>query len=108
MITCTLCHRELPETDFYPSALKKGQHHCKKCCYKHYLKKANQKYQKSLEELPDILFDNLYGGYNIKVLNHARPNEYKYTISPTRGEVFKTNNLDAFMDKLWEELKQEK
>lgn len=53
-------------------------------------------------------FDRFYGGYNIKVLNYARPNEYKYIISSTAGETFNTNDFDSFLEKLWQELRPEK
>lgn len=108
MPRCTLCHQDLPESDFYPSALKKGQYQCRKCTYEHYQKKSNKKYSESLKQLDEIDFDRFYGGFNIKVLNYPRPNEYKYVIMPTRGKTYVTNSLEDFMGYLWEELKQEK
>ena len=105
---CSLCKKDLPESEFYPSILKKGLRHCKKCMYKHYGKKSNYKYQKSLKELPEGDFDLYYGGYNIRVLNYTRPGEYRFVINATRGKTYKTNDFKDFMAILCHELKPEK
>lgn len=100
MIKCTICHRELPESEFTPSFLKRGQHQCKKCVYEKYGKKAQEKYLKSISELPEKNFDEFYGGYVIKVLNFTRKGEFKYIINSTKGDTFQTNSKDDFLDKI--------
>lgn len=96
-VRCTLCHKDLPESEFYPSALQRGQHQCKKCCYQAYGKRNTQKYVESIRQLPERNFDTFYGGYTISILNYAREGEYKYVIRSTDGKCFATNDSDAFM-----------
>lgn len=106
-IICKICGEELPKKAFYPSILKKGTPYCKKCCYEKWQKKANAKYVESLKNLPDPEFNRLYGGYNIKILNFAREGEFRFTISSTDGNIFKTNDPHEFMEKLCQELRLE-
>lgn len=105
MKTCTICHRELPDTEFYPSLLKKYDYKCKKCH-----QKRCKDYNNSIKNFVEEDFNRYYGGFNIKILNFARPNEYKFIIESTKetARPFYTNDLKEFMDKLWEELKPEK
>lgn len=98
MIRCTQCHKELNESYFFPSFLKKHQYQCKKCHYEKWGKKANIKYAKSLKELPIKDLDRYCGGYKIFVLNYVKAHEYKYTIKSTKGEIFQTNNLSEFLE----------
>ena len=98
MIKCTLCGKELPEGEFTPSFIKRGQHQCKKCVYERYGKKAQKKYFNSISELEDKEFDKFCGGYVIKVLNFVRNGEFKYIISSTTGDTFRTNDKGEFYE----------
>ena len=69
---CTLCKKDLPETDFYPSFIKKHQYQCKKCSYDKYAKKSIKKYANSLKKIPEKEFDFFCGGYTIKIMSAIR------------------------------------
>lgn len=97
---CTLCGKDLPENEFYPSLLKKKQHHCKKCFYEHYQKKAIKKYEESLKKFPELDFNRYCGGYEIKILNYAKNGEYKYIIKSTVSEFLQTNDKEKFINKI--------
>lgn len=99
-VRCTLCHKDLPESAFYPSALKRHQHQCKKCSYDMYGKKHNQKYADNIKKLPEREFDVFYGGYTIKILNYVRGTECKYNIISTKGNTFSTNDGNDFIEKI--------
>ena len=69
---CTVCQKELPESEFYQSRLKNHQHICKKCCC------AREKEYRNKDILNDsdrenFGFDNsenIYGInkiYNVKI-----------------------------------------
>ena len=105
-VRCTLCHKDLPESEFYPSALQRGQHQCKKCCYQAYGKRNTQKYIESIRQLPERNFDTFYGGYTISILNYAREGEYKYVIRSTDGSVFQTTCKSDFLLKIDEICKE--
>ena len=96
---CTVCHRDLPEGEFYPSSLKRGWHICKKC---HNKKTAPsvKKYQASLKTLDDLDFNRFWGGFTIKVLNFARDGEYRYSAKSTDGSICQTNDKGEFVDYL--------
>lgn len=98
MVKCTLCGKDLPESEFSPSFLKRKQFQCKKCVYERYGKKAQKKYFDSLDELAEKVFDAYYGGYVIKILNFAKPNEFKYIITSTKGDSLYTNNKQEFIE----------
>ncbi len=100
MIRCTLCNQELPECEFYPSDLKRGLHHCKKCRYKHWGKKSIKKYTESIKELPNFDFNRHLGGYTVSIINYVKPNEHRYTIKGTDGVLVKTNDVKTFKIKL--------
>lgn len=91
---CTICHKELPDSDFYPTSLKHSLYQCKKCA-----NAKHKKYMREVKELEDKDFDRYYGGYVVAILNHARPKEYKYTIKGTNGYMIQTNDSDYFRKK---------
>lgn len=92
---CSICKRELPDTEFYPKAIKRYQYQCKECT-----QKKNKKYIKEIKELEDRDFDSIYGGYVVAILNHVRSKEYKYTIKGTNGYMIQTNDVDYFRKKM--------
>lgn len=103
MIRCGHCKRELPESEFYPSHLKRGQHTCKKCHNAWsvaYQKKYPQILKKQEERIEETAFDNLFGGYTVVILNSIRPGEHKYIIKNTNGYLLSTNNVQEFRKKL--------
>lgn len=97
---CSLCKKELPKSEFYPSNLKKRLYHCKKCIYEHYGKKAKKKYEDSIKKFDEKQFNNFYGGYTITILNYVRENEFKYIIKGTDGYFLQTNDSEEFKVKL--------
>lgn len=99
MHKCTICHKELPDSEFYPSQLKKHNYQCKKCSYEKYGKKGIQKYFAEIKELPNKNFDSFCGGYIVAILNYVKKNEYKYTIKGTNGIMIQTNDVDYFRKK---------
>ena len=92
---CTICKRELPDEDFYPTYLKNYKYQCKEC-----KRKENRKYLKDVKELDSKDFDNYYGGYMVAILNHVKAKEYKYTIKGTNGFMIQTNDIDYFKKKM--------
>ena len=96
---CTICKKELSDSEFYPSQLKRHNYQCKKCSYEKYNKKNIKKYVEELRNLPNTNFDKFYGGYTVAILNHARKNEYKYVIKGTDGLIIQTNDVDYFKRK---------
>lgn len=43
-------------------------------------------------------FNNMFGGYNIFILNHVKRGEKKYNITHTdKGIIFQTDNKEAFI-----------
>lgn len=100
MVECSLCHKELPESEFYPSTLRKGLRHCKKCCYERWGKKNVKKYTESIKELPEQDLNRYYGGYSISIINFVRKGEYKYIIKSTNGDIFQTNCKADFLFKI--------
>lgn len=91
---CSLCKRELPDSEFYPTALKRYQYQCKECTHK-----RNNNYNAEIRDLPDKDFNRFYGGYVVAILNHVRKNEYKYTIKGTDGFMIQTNDIEYFRKK---------
>lgn len=94
---CTICHRELPDSKFHKSDLKRYHYQCIKCS-----REKNNKYTAEVRDLPNEEFDRFYGGYTVAILNHVRPNEYKYTIKGTDGLMIQTNDIDYFRKKFEE------
>lgn len=97
---CTICKRDLPESDFYPSFIRRKQHQCRKCSYEKWGKKAQKKYTDSIKEYPDREFENICGGYVITILNYSKPSESRYAIKSTNGEIFTTNSSEKFMEEI--------
>ena len=100
MVECSLCHKELPESEFYPSTLKKGLRHCKKCSYERWYKKNNKKYVDSVKKLEEEDVNRYYGGYTVSIINFVRKGEYKYIIKSTNGDIFQTNCKADFLLKI--------
>lgn len=99
---CTICKKELADSQFYPSQLKKHNYQCKKCSYEKYNKKNIKKYVEELKNLPSTNFDKFYGGYTVVILNYTKPKEYKYVIKGTNGLMIQTNDVDYFRKKFEE------
>ena len=103
MIRCGHCKRELPESEFYPSHLKRGQNTCKKC-NNAWTNAYHKRYIKTLKEqenrIEEAEFNNLFGGYLVTILNSIRSGEYKYVIKNTDGYLLSTNNVQEFKTKL--------
>lgn len=89
-VRCTICHRDLPKSAFYPTYLKRYQYQCKEC-----VRKQNIAYQQEIKEYPLKDFDRFYGGYIISILNHPSP--YRYMIKGTNGYFFKSNDSSEFI-----------
>lgn len=123
MIVCRRCHRELPESEFYPSCLKHHQRICKKCsnekskdyynkdlehsrkirakyarehrelCRK-FLREYRKRVKQSAVDLENAVM-SMTDGYTIRVLNYAKKGEYKYSVDGN-GKHFATNELKIF------------
>lgn len=94
MHECTICHKILPDSQFYKSNLKRYQYQCIKCCVE-----KCYKYNSECEKLAENDFNRYYGGYVISVINYVRPKEYKYTIKGTDGFIVQTNDVEYFKKK---------
>ena len=99
---CIKCQKELPESEFYPSLIKRGWCICHKCYYKYNLKYI-KKYNQSLKELSEKDFDRYYGGIKINITNY--PQEFE--ISQTSGEYFRTKNKEEFIEHLLKIIKSQ-
>ena len=97
---CTICKRDLPESEFYPSFIRRKQYQCRKCAYEKWGKKAQKKYTDSIKEYPDKEFENICGGYTITILNYSKTYENKYTIKSTKGTIFETNSPEQFLQEI--------
>lgn len=96
---CAHCKKDLDESEFSPSRLNGPSHVCKTCQAKMEEKYRNRRILQSEAEKD---FDRYFGGYSIFILNTTFPKEHKYTIKDTKGNLFQTNNLDSFQEKLKE------
>lgn len=98
-ITCKRCGIEKPDSEYYPSSLKRGESYCKKCCNE-WSKKAQKKYRekrklnrvhidkpKGLNKREKALFESTMGGYIITLLNYAKANETKFAIYSTKTDT---------------------
>ena len=92
-VRCTICHRDLPETEFYANYLKRYQYQCKECT-----KVKNNKYKKEISEYPEKEFGRYYGGFTLTILNYPSP--YRYAIKGTNGFFFQTNNINEFLEQI--------
>lgn len=92
---CKYCNKDLPESEFFPSIIKRGWCICHKCYYKYNLK-YTKKYNQSLKELPEKDFDRYYGGIKINITNYPQA----YEIVKTSGEYFITKDKEEFIKKL--------
>jgi hypothetical protein len=99
---CIKCRKELPESEFYQSDIKNHTHICKEC-----KKTVNKKWleNKVIKDECANNFNLFYGGYEIRILNFARENEYKFIIKGTDGYFTKTNDKEEFIKKLLDILK---
>lgn len=102
---CTKCRKDLPESAFYPSVLAKKGKQCKTC----WNKRSNENQRKKIirdrqhaQEDEDILFDTLFGGYVITIINHIKNGEYKYTIKTANKMLLQTNETPVFRKKMEE------
>lgn len=101
---CIKCGTKLTEDNWYPSVAKRNYHLCKKC-----YNKSTEKYNLTKRELDDIesitSFDKIFGGYTIRILNHASFGYPKYQITPTNGPDFMTTSLVKFKKRLLDIIK---
>lgn len=123
MINCRHCHRDLPESEFYSSDLKKNCRLCKECSKekskvyyqknKKRIQESHTKYRKTHKELFRKLLQNyrervrqsqvdyetavmsMTDGYTIRILNYAKNGEYKYSVDGN-GKHFVTNDVKEF------------
>lgn len=89
---CHVCDRDLPESAFYKC---KKERICKEC-YK--LREYKRLHKKELAERYN--FEDMNGGYVIRILNHTKPFEHKFNIQPTSGDSFTTDSKEQFLKKL--------
>lgn len=107
MKRCPRCGQLKSESEFYKNArMKDGLTiHCKNChknmCYETVkTRKMRAKQEENQKQLDD--FNYHLGGYRITILNYAKPNEYKYIITPTNRQSFMTNDNAKFISKIKE------
>lgn len=98
---CIHCHRDLPESDFFPSYLRIHHHICKTCACKY-----GKAYRDKLAELskqPQIEFEKAVtsktDGYTIRILNYTKKGEYKYCVDGN-DKHFATNDKESFEEVL--------
>lgn len=104
-VTCIHCKQILPESSFYPSTLKKGWKVCKKCQnLRHYksMKGYHKRKKEKIKQAEEQVFENLFGGYTIIILNSVKKNEFRYIIKGTDRTFLQTNNPNEFKEKFWE------
>ena len=90
---CSVCQKDLPESEFYQSRLKNHQHICKKCCC------AREKEYRNKDILDDSdreRFDRYYGGIKINITNYPQA----FEIVKTSGEYYSTRSKEDFIKKL--------
>lgn len=107
MKRCPKCKQLKSESDFYKNAhMKDGLScHCKSChnqqtyqaTKNHRIRIKQEENQKQLDD-----FNYSLGGYKIRILNYAKPGEYKYIINSTSGQSFKSNDKLQFIHKIKE------
>lgn len=102
-LTCLHCNKNLPESSFYESSLKRGWRICKKC-QNAKTKEATKRYlarkKDERKHAGERTFEGLFGGYTIIILNHVKTGEFRYSIKGTDGDFLQTNDLKVFKDKL--------
>lgn len=101
-IKCIHCDKEFPETEYYPSILRRHYHICKKCYNKKVMQyvRAYQKRIRNKKKEPNINPDKYVGGINIRILNHTKKGEYKFNILSTDGISFQTNNKKELLKEI--------
>lgn len=97
MHKCTICKKDLPDSDFYQPDLKRYHYQCKGCS-----RKKNSQYKEEVRDLPNVDFNRVWGGYKILVFNYARETEFKYHIIGTDGYLIQTNDINLFKNALKE------
>ena len=98
-IECHRCHRELPESSYYPSVLNRGNVYCKDCC-KEWNKPAKKRYMEKLKETKkhkdEEVFNSMMGGFIINMLYNPKEGEFKYSLTETKkGNTFFMNDPDT-------------
>lgn len=43
-------------------------------------------------------FEEMFGGFQVSILNHAKRGETKYTVASTKGGFFQTNSKEEFVN----------
>lgn len=116
---CSKCGKFKPETEFFNDKRQKSglTCWCKACLnekHKQYYKrvlakrkpkpeKANKKNSYPVNNYTKPVYDERYlGGWNISILNYAKPGEFKFTIASTRGSVYQFNSNEKFLNKIKE------
>lgn len=95
---CVSCGKELPESEFYQSHIKRHCYICKKCKSQ---KNKEQYLRTILEEVKLDDFDRYYGGIKINITNYPQA----FEIIRTNGEYYLTKDKKEFIKKLLDILK---
>lgn len=91
---CRVCNQELPESDFFPSCVRRKDHICRKCHTK-YSQSLQKKYRQQEKELKENVFNKkcqVVGGWKIIFLNYVKKGEYRFQAQNTDGRSYKTND----------------
>lgn len=94
MIKCRVCKKDLPESDFYASSLKKNDHICRKC-HKEYSILKQKQYRCEEEAFKERDFQKkcqVVGGWKIIFLNYVKKGEYRFQAQNTDGRNYMTND----------------
>lgn len=108
---CSRCHEVKPVTEFYRDLQKKSglRYECKKCsnesAKKYIIKwKERKKAQKERSEKRKLELNKFpVGGWVIRILNHCKKGEFKYSAINTNGKSLITNNREKFFNYLTKE-----
>lgn len=103
---CTQCKQYLEEKFFGSNKFRKDHltRICRNCINKYVKnKKIRTIQQENSEDIANMVFNKVFGGYNIYILNTTRPGECKYNIISTDGMYFMSNDRKEFY-KTMEEL----
>lgn len=106
---CCCCHEVKPVTEFYKNlSCHDGlTYDCKQCHNKSTLKymakrRAKIKVEKEREE--KRRYELNMGGWVIRILNHCKKGELKYSAINTNGKALITNNREKFFNYLTKEV----
>lgn len=93
---CTMCGRMLP-LDLFGYYGKEAM--CKFCREKKPFEPIKQPYFfKIKEDDAEKIFEDVYGGWALYILNSPGEGEFRYSIISTTGIIFQTNNRNEFLE----------